>query len=457
MAPPHKAKRSLRSLAVYFLVTLLIGVASFGAGIYATSAPTTITIVPNSFVQPYTYTVWTDGVTISARDGLTGSIATSGTSATTVIQWCIDNLPATGGVILLKSGTYVLTAPVVMAPWPDAGNGTLMLVGEGMNATILKADTLFYMWGAYTGLLTTNKLGTYPKIPQVIVQDLTLDGNYEGVDGGGNFQSIHASLACIDAQAYDAAGSTTPPRGLFHIFQRVNFYRSPGFGIFANGVIHIRDCLFQGGGQPDLAVGGVHVDNIGGGQHAYLLVTDSVYYNSSGNFIDIAVPEAGNSSTVVFMRNRSIDHQVGGVYALGNQSIIAYNTLQNTEINASVPSGIGYDSTTDTSNRAYNLVTGNILTNITVVGGASWASYYDKVYGNIGSLALTENTGSASITAGTSVTFAHGLAAAPTCVWASFNATGYGGWTWTANATHAVVYVGTSGNYTVYWGAEAIP
>ena len=69
---------------------------------------------------------------------------------------------------------------------------------------------------------------------------------------------------------------------------------------------------------------------------------------------------------------------------------------------------------------------------------------------------VTENSGTATFS-GTSVTFAHGLAGTPTGVWASFNSTGYGGWTWTANSTHITITVANTGDYTVYWRAEYKP
>jgi len=68
----------------------------------------------------------------------------------------------------------------------------------------------------------------------------------------------------------------------------------------------------------------------------------------------------------------------------------------------------------------------------------------------------TENSGTTTFS-GTSVSFTHGLAGTPTQVFASFNSTGYGGWTWTANSTHITITVANSGSYTVYWRAYYEP
>jgi len=69
----------------------------------------------------------------------------------------------------------------------------------------------------------------------------------------------------------------------------------------------------------------------------------------------------------------------------------------------------------------------------------------------------TETSGTATISGGTSVTFNHGLAGTPTFVSASFNATGYGDWKWTATSTQITITVTNAGNYTVYWEAKYVP
>jgi len=69
---------------------------------------------------------------------------------------------------------------------------------------------------------------------------------------------------------------------------------------------------------------------------------------------------------------------------------------------------------------------------------------------------LLNNRGVATFS-GTSVSFAHGLAGTPTQVFASFNSTGYGDWSWTANSTHITITVANTGDYAVYWRAYYEP
>jgi hypothetical protein len=74
------------------------------------------------------------------------------------------------------------------------------------------------------------------------------------------------------------------------------------------------------------------------------------------------------------------------------------------------------------------------------------------VFGNTGY--ITENKGTSTITASTSIVFNHGLVTTPTFVSASFSPIGWGNYTWTATTTQITITVSTSGTYTVYWYAE---
>jgi hypothetical protein len=68
-----------------------------------------------------------------------------------------------------------------------------------------------------------------------------------------------------------------------------------------------------------------------------------------------------------------------------------------------------------------------------------------------------QNSGTATITASTTVTFNHGLAGTPTHVECGFKNFGYGSWWWTATSTQITITVVTSGTYTFSWYAEYKP
>ena len=96
-----------------------------------------------------------------------------------------------------------------------------------------------------------------------------------------------------------------------------------------------------------------------------------------------------------------------------------------------------------------NIVSGNKDGAIRIGSGANY-----EIENNVGF--VTKNVGTITFS-GTSVTFTHGLAGTPTQVFASFNSTGYGGWSWSANSTHITITVANSGDYTVYWRAYYEP
>ena len=95
-----------------------------------------------------------------------------------------------------------------------------------------------------------------------------------------------------------------------------------------------------------------------------------------------------------------------------------------------------------------NFIEGNVDG---AIGGSLDSCIIEDNYGFV-----TENSGTITFS-GTSVSFTHGLAGTPTQVFASFNSTGYGGWSWTANSTHITITVANLGDYTVYWRAYYEP
>lgn len=87
-----------------------------------------------------------DGGTIKAINGTTSTVDSSSTSAATVIQYAIDNLPTTGGRIHMKSGTYTITSTITVNKAgigiQGEGDGTLLQCnGSAVGPTFAMADT----------------------------------------------------------------------------------------------------------------------------------------------------------------------------------------------------------------------------------------------------------------------------------------------------------------------------
>jgi len=110
------------------------------------------------------------------------------------------------------------------------------------------------------------------------------------------------------------------------------------------------------------------------------------------------------------------------------------------------------------TNRISNvLVMGNTIKDLQS-GGVAFATNNTlnlTVEHNIGF--VTENSGTATITGSTSVTFNHGLAGTPTHVAIGFKTAGYGSWRWSATSTQITITVANSGTYNLTWYAEYRP
>jgi len=65
-----------------------------------------------------------------------------------------------------------------------------------------------------------------------------------------------------------------------------------------------------------------------------------------------------------------------------------------------------------------------------------------------------QNSGTATISASTSVTFDHGLVGTPRHVECGFKTPGYGSWSWSATSTQITITVEVSGTYDFSWSAE---
>jgi len=78
-------------------------------------------------------------------------------------------------------------------------------------------------------------------------------------------------------------------------------------------------------------------------------------------------------------------------------------------------------------------------------------------FGNIAEGKPYENSGTATITASTTTTFAHGLVGTPTRVDVGFKTAGYGSWIWSADQNNITITVATSGTYNLTWEAEYKP
>jgi len=86
-----------------------------------------------SAVTEASYVVFIDGLTVYARNGMTGIVDYSGSNAAEVIQAGIDALGSHGGIVLIKEGTYVISSTIKVP-------GNVTLSGVGFATKLVLAD-----------------------------------------------------------------------------------------------------------------------------------------------------------------------------------------------------------------------------------------------------------------------------------------------------------------------------
>lgn len=134
MEKKPKIPRTVKSETFIAVTLTLIVFLAFTLN-YALSA-STVTIVPSSFVETASYTIWKDGVTYYAKNGDTGEVDYSGTNAATVIDTTEDALTS-GGKIFLKAGWYNITTEILIenayVNIEGAGRKTILETSEAIN------------------------------------------------------------------------------------------------------------------------------------------------------------------------------------------------------------------------------------------------------------------------------------------------------------------------------------
>ena len=470
-------------------------------------ASSTVTLEPGSFVETASYVIWTDGTTIYAKNGQTGEIEFSGTDATTVIQNAINN----GYSVFLKNGNYTITT------YLQISKSNFVLRGESWQARIIPQgdNTAIMIKSGCSGVIIENlmidgsnqatatdtppnegeeyKLGIYFASSGGIVSKCYIyNTGSDSIYGAGSLDVLVINNYIKKTRGWYAS---IHAHGNNHNFVVIgNIIEDSHVGAIRHGSIilgnKIINCgknykdaiIYTGGGATpnDLSiVANNYLYNVTGigimVYYGYNIISDNILYSASGNIKPgILFDQYENtyynivkdniiknfrhgmelSSYTRFTRvvgNLILDPEYDGIVV--NQADII--TISNNIINNTGHYGINIISGTTLT---YSIIEGNHFLNIGYSAIIKNVDLIDTttsiIKNNVGY--VTENSGSVEFS-GTSVSFAHGLAGTPTGVWASFNSTGYGGWTWTANSTHITITVANTGDYTVYWRAEYKP
>ena len=484
----------VRTVKVSVIVSLLL--MSFLAGyIFASPSFTAPDIYLDSLPSTASYVIDTDGTYIWAVR-YDGKIACNGTDASTVIQAAIDALSTSGGKVIIKSGIYEINQSILVNTdsitiegesfgeyqWGEnlIELGVILRATQSLNGGIIIANPTesmnegksIYIVIAIRNLIFdgNNKINTdglvlhLPRYATVsnIVNARCRDGLV--IYGGGrcrfdailsNFNTNYALRVERSQITDNAAFEFTFNKSFFiasYIGAYINFANMNG-GV---GKFTFNDCHFESNKRQ-----GAYFRNM-----LYLNMYNCLFEENNqdldGNTagLDYA-PNVGYGVSRIYLHDtRFIETKVVWGVKIGYTT---YGSIENCYIDSGTTSLGFYNSNNfllknnvfmksimlHTCNK-FNLIANTKVGNwtFTAVTNISFKGNYDYI---------TESSGTATISASTSVVFAHGLVGTPTHVAVGFKTTGYGSWIWSADATNITITVAVSGTYDLTWDAEYTP
>jgi len=444
-----------KALAIVLSAIVLTAVVAY---VFAASSNIPITIGGGIYPGAPDYTVWREGNNYFAKNA-SGVVEFSGTNATQVIRNAMQNAENNGGgTILLKAGIY------------ECGNidfcSNVDVKGEGISATILIATgTYIFRWTDYS----------QPK-ENITICDLTLKGStgtsdliytYNDTD---HFQVTVKNLRVINVRFTNFYAMAFHAGNVYNL-QVINcIFDNPQTNAdslaFDGEQITVRDCQFVRDAASALTSGGA--------EHVKIVHN---YFNFTGADVGGAIRLEGwgrDYVDVLIDGNTLLHGKLGLTTEPNNKSfsqiIITNNYIYNASLglNNAVGSGATYENVLISNNyieysvafALYGAADNITISDNIFVGSVSFYEYTGAITNLIVKKNhgfTTENSGTATITASTTVTFNHGLAGTPDVVLVGWQDTGYGTWSWSANSTHITITVTNSGTYDFSWYAEYKP
>jgi hypothetical protein len=430
----------------------------------AVSPSSAFTISSGVYPGAPSYTVWAEGATYYAKDSY-GNISYSGTDAGTVIQSAINAL--TFGKILIKSGEYYVKTLNLTGKKGITIEGELLpdksMAGNNIGTALVLANN--------TNDDMFKKIESTEDRYAISLRNLVLRGNkaYQTAGCGINFGGSGGggTLAVLEnVKVYDFKGNNVQLLNgaealLVNVLSRDSGDSGFNLAIEATTLIN---CIASHNSVHGFALGFRHLSLVGCQSYCNTQIGFSLYQLKKSTFVGC---RSWANYYHGFMLNggEELDFDGCGAYSnsvSGNNVYSGFYIYNSSRINVlgggswndpSAGSGVQkYGIIEDTSD--YDVFEGvkvdsNGISNIVIVGAHSVASHC-KGY-------VTENSGTATISASTSITFDHGLAGTPTHVECGFKTAGYGSWIWSATTTNITITVATSGTYTFSWYAEYKP
>lgn len=362
------------------------------AGAGASGTFTTLTTTIAAFVSSTSVTL-----TAAATNTVSGAGVCYGTDDVNAIQAAVNDAllasagtPGNGATVYLPPGRYLIAAAGIFPAYYNFTSGvatgypssTVTFQGADMSSTSLVAGSQFI----FNGMLSYSRGATHVNVCQFNFSDVTFDGNCASGLGGALNIDVAAGGALVSlpwpgTSAYTGAGLINNVRsGRYHTFMRCKFYRPTGYGFQATTGIRLLGCELVNMGQYSTGLGGY--DNLGSGPGDAIVIGCN-WHDSSGNFADFVSGTPGDFIRMIMIGCTSTNHTGGGIWALGQGSIIVGNSMQN---NTDVGSGVFYDAGTNAANRSRNIVVGNVFVNMngtaTNANTVHWNGLYGDIYSN---------------------------------------------------------------------------
>ena len=352
---------------VIALALVAVLVTAQASNVYSVSPSNVTTYSKWTGVNDYSYIIFTDGSTYYGKNGNTGAIDYSGTSAATVIQNAINALTS-GGKVLIKAGTYTITANI-------KPKSNVVLQGEGIDITILRAS----------GTLGVISKNDNTPMSNFYLMDMTLDGNNTVTGAVVNFNNYATNFNIIRCKVMNA-GTNFLAFKVGNVFDSIFYDVTPSgsadmvAGIY-NGSRIMRN-TFQGGNAQGLTNGGP-TSNITISDNTFLSIpTKAISLESGvGKISDYIISNnifrgSGDADIQIFnsgfaIGNLTITGNFGTSYLnLGTNgkshgNLIAENTFKRIQVNGD-----------------RNLVANNKVINNDSTNGIGAISVYEDTQGN---------------------------------------------------------------------------
>lgn len=497
-------------VALVFIFCLLIASASISWTVYAATHPSwTTTIETGSMIDMASYVIFKDGSTYFAKNGMTGAIEFSGTSAATVIQNVFDTTPSS---VFFKNGTYNLAGATVTA------RSILMIAGEGCgdNGTILSGGTLKIVQPSFTwnyGFSITNiKFSSVGSIVQLWLVELPEGEVWHNTfsktsfsPGIPNLLLENCSSIKVDSNWFDGYnmqilqinGTTGVLPGTFHRVTNNDFGSVSGaLPSFATpsdvAAIYCVGAL-SGFNAVDNNIAWVNPQGIffyaDDGSRNQLIANNRISAPTGNYTINVHGGHnivSSNKISAASTYGRGVQVRTGALTQIIGNDFYGMDISINGSMTTTIIANNVFTVYNETTNPAiainfvtcpYNQISGNFFYDLnstpTTYFKSDVNSFENQVSGNYFSNAsafvidaqvtdvirhnfcyITENSGRQTINAGLSTQFNHGLDGTPTHVYCGFETAGYGDWIWSATSTQITITVANLGTYNFTWAGD---